>query len=161
MLPAALAGVLLSVMAPTANAQSRADAADDLDSFAIAHLDAVQPLSIRDNAEYCGLIDYDLNGDLTATPARQGGRNGCNPGIEPDGFEVVASYHTHGAYSPDANTEAPSVDDLLGDFEEGIDAYIATPSGRVWLNILERNCPFSSAVRDASPPIRNSCPARL
>ncbi|MEX3012042.1 DUF4329 domain-containing protein [Hoeflea sp. TYP-13] len=146
-----------------AQEQSEKEPADDLDTFAISHLDKIQPRSIRDNAEYCGLFGYDENGEFAATPAIRGGRDGCNPGIEPDGLEVIASYHTHGAYSPDADTEAPSVDDLLGDFEEGIDGYIATPSGRVWLNLLEER--VSVLLCDpgcvyADPNFR-ACPAFL
>ncbi len=41
---------------------------------------------------------------------------------------------THGAYSLDYDSEAPSPDDLIGDIAEGVDGYIATPGGRLWFN---------------------------
>jgi len=110
---------------------------DELDRFAIAFLDKIQPLSVRDKVEYCGLFGHDAYGNLIATEPIAGEPDSCDPGFEPEGFEVIASYHTHGAYSRDADAEVPSLDDLLGDFEEGIDGYIATPGGRVWLNLFE------------------------
>lgn len=156
--------VLLALSAGPAEAQSRSDVVDELDELdrlALATFDRIQPLSIRDNAEYCGLFGYDIYGNLAATPARRGQTDSCDPGIEPFGFEVLASYHTHGAYSRDADTEVPSVDDLLGDFEEGIDGYIATPSGRVWLNLVEDEvsillCGKGCVVAD---PSFRACPA--
>ena len=136
---------------------------DELDRFAVAHLDAIQPLSIRDKIEYCGLFGYDRYGRLAATQAVPGDADSCDPGIEPDGFEVIASYHTHGAYARDADTEVPSIDDLIGDFEEGIDGYIATPGGRVWLNLYEERVSFQLCGRGcitADPDFR-TCPAFL
>lgn len=38
-----------------------------------------------------------------------------------------------------ADTEVPSVNDLQADLQEEIYGYIATPSGRIWLNDSERN----------------------
>lgn len=144
-----------------AQAQSRKDVRGTLNLFAVAHLDEVQRFSIRDGVEYCGLFGYDRSGKLAATPARRGERDGCEPEIEPEGFEVIASYHTHGAYARDADTEVPSVDDLLADFEEGIDGYIATPGGRVWLNLAEERRSFQLCGRgcvQADPAFR-TCPA--
>ena len=151
--------LLLSV--GSAQAQSRSELVDELDLFAVAHLDKLQALSIRDNVEYCGLFGYDASGKIAATKAMRGLRDSCDPGIEPPGFDVVASYHTHGAYSRDADTEVPSADDLLGDFDEGIDGYVATPSGRVWLNLVEEELSIllcgPGCVR-ADPKFR-PCPA--
>ena len=154
---------LLPLLAGPAHAQSRSALTDDLDLFAVAHFDKVQPLSIRDQVEYCGLFGYDAAGRIAATKAVRGGRDSCDPGLEPPGFEVLASYHTHGAYARDADSEVPSVDDLLGDFEEGIDGYIATPSGRVWLNLVEEEISFQLCGKGcvyADPSFR-PCPAFL
>lgn len=136
---------------------------DELDRFAVAHLDKVQALSIRDGVEYCGLFGYDAAGRLSATGPVAGEADSCDPGIEPDGFEVVASYHTHGAYARDADSEVPSLDDLLGDFEEGIDGYIATPGGRVWLNLFEERLAFQLCGRGCiqSDPAFRPCHAFL
>ncbi|MCY6379602.1 DUF4329 domain-containing protein [Hoeflea prorocentri] len=124
-------------MSIDATAQSSDGPMEEVDAFAIKHLDSIQPRSIRDRAEYCGLFFHDSQGQLAATPARKGGPDGCTPEIGPDDADIIASYHTHGAFSPEADTEVPSVDDLTADFMEGIDGYVATPGGRVWLNLLE------------------------
>ena len=49
------------------------------------------------------------------------------------GQGIVASYHTHGAYGRAYDNEVPSVIDLASDFQFGIDGYVSTPGGRVWL----------------------------
>lgn len=118
-------------------AQDRGFLAGDLDRFAAVHFDIIQPLSIADGVEYCGLLGFDAAGNLMATPARRGRADSCRPDDGPPGFEVLASYHTHGAYDRDADTEVPSLDDLQSDIDEGIDGYIATPGGRLWLNDTE------------------------
>ena len=109
-------------------AQDRDMLADELDRFAAAHFDRIQPRSITDGVEYCGLLGVDADGNLAATPARRGDADSCRPDEEPDGFEVLASYHTHGAYDRDADTEVPSLDDLVSDIDEGID----DDSGNGW-----------------------------
>jgi len=48
------------------------------------------------------------------------------------GQRIFASYHTHSAYAPGYDNEVPSVQDLLSDFEFGLDGYVSTPGGRVW-----------------------------
>lgn len=112
--------------------------ADEIDRFAIKQLNKAQALSIKANREYCGLIGYDASNKLSATKIRRGRRDSCHPGQDPRGWEVVASFHTHGAYSLDADTEVPSLSDMREDFRDGLDGYIATPGGRVWLNSVRR-----------------------
>lgn len=93
----------------------------------------IQPRSIMEDREYCGLIGLDAGGALIATVPRRGQVSSCLP---PDpasvSFVVVASYHTHGAYSPDYFTEVPSFDDMRTDIQDGTDGYVATPGGRLW-----------------------------
>lgn len=135
-----LGAALLLQIAPMAYAQSYALSDRDLEElheFAADHLDTVQPISIREGVEYCGLLGYDNRGQLAATPAKRGRVNSCHPGREPAGFTVLATYHTHGSYNPDADSEVPSVDDLRGDIDEQSYGYIATPGGRVWFNDWE------------------------
>ncbi len=120
-----------------AQAQSRSER-KALNKLALETLNAIQGRSIRKNIEYCGLLGYDASGRLAATKPRRGWRHSCNPGTEPRGFKVLASYHTHGAFIADVDSEVPSVDDLEADIDEGIDGYIATPGGRVWLNRFDR-----------------------
>jgi hypothetical protein len=92
----------------------------------------LQPLSIRHDREYCGHIGYDAAGSLMATEPFPGDASSCLP-REPVALErVVASYHTHAAFSVDYYNEIPSQQDVEGDAEQGIDGYVATPGGRLW-----------------------------
>lgn len=159
--PAVLAGFFILLSAPLP-AQDRDALFRALDEFAAEHLNQVQMLSIRDGVEYCGLLGIDASGQLAATPPRRGRADSCEPPENgPAGFEVLASYHTHGSFDPDADSEVPSSDDLLADIEEGIDGYVATPGGRLWLNDLEAEvsfqlCGLGCLIAD---PRFHECPA--
>jgi len=92
----------------------------------------LNPISIRENREYCGYLGFDEDGKLAFSQPARGDGESCEPD-DPDGLAVVvASYHTHAAYSPDYYNELPSGDDVEGDEAEGIDGYVATPGGRLW-----------------------------
>ncbi|WP_424944081.1 DUF4329 domain-containing protein [Aliiroseovarius crassostreae] len=92
----------------------------------------LQPISIQKNREYCGYIGRDADGNLAFTKAKRGRKGTCAPN-DPDELAVVtASYHTHGAYSPNYVNELPSAEDMEGDEAEGIDGWVATPGGRLW-----------------------------
>lgn len=104
---------------------------DDVDLFATQVLNGLQPQSIAESREYCGYIYRTEAGELTATAAARGAEDYCDL-PEPDD-SVLASYHTHGGFSDAYDNEVPSVDDVRGDFDAGIDGYIGTPGGRVWL----------------------------
>ena len=138
----ALAALWMIAVSTPACAQSRSALDDELDKFAAALFDRIQPRSIAENVEYCGLLGRDKSGKFAATKAKRGQVDDCEPEDSPDGFEVLASYHTHGAYTADADTEVPSVDDLEADIEERIDGYIATPGGRMWLNDAEEKASY-------------------
>lgn len=118
----------------TVDAQDRSTLTDELDSYAAALFDRIQPRSIADNREYCGYIGLNRAGKLAATVPKRGRPDSCEPDEPASDFEILASYHTHGAFTEEADIEVPSLDDLIGDIEEGIDGYIATPGGRLWLN---------------------------
>lgn len=105
-----------------------------VDNFAISVLNNIQARSIAEGREYCGYIFVDQFGRLQSSPPVGGTLTGCNL-LEPRiGQGVLASYHTHGSYSPALAGEVPSSIDLQGDFNYGINGYVATPGGRVWLN---------------------------
>lgn len=144
-----------------ANAQSSDNSPDDLDGFALALLNNVQILSFRNDVEYCGLLGYDSSGNFTATPPRPGSRFECTPKDEAPVVEVLASYHTHAGYHQDADSEAPSVRDLKADFDEGIEGYIGTPGGRVWLNLVDERISVLLCGPDcvAQAPGFKECPA--
>ena len=107
---------------------------ENLDAIAVAVLNQAQTLSFQNDLEYCGYIAYDDQDRLRATRPLAGEKASCQPDA-PASWELVASYHTHGAVDlsdPEASFELPSSDDLLGDIEEGIDGYVSTPGGRLW-----------------------------
>ncbi len=97
-------------------------------------LNVLQRRSITENREYCGYLGLTPAGDFAISPPQRGSLDGCTPDTPPDGLSLLASYHTHAAYSPDYDSEAPSVDDLIGDIGEGVNGYVATPGGRLWYN---------------------------
>ncbi len=102
-------------------------------AFAKTVLDDLQPQSIAQNREFCGFIGIDHTGNYIATSPTRGQKGTCQPRNN-EGFTPLASYHTHGAYSVEYDSELPSSDDLLADISEGVDGYIGTPGGRVWFN---------------------------
>ncbi|WP_231703952.1 DUF4329 domain-containing protein [Cochlodiniinecator piscidefendens] len=118
--------ILMAALPLTANAQSTREA-----QFAQSVLNNLQQQSFQRNREFCGYIGFDNAGQLIATPATMGRPDSCEP-PEPYNMLVVASYHTHGAFDPDALAEFPSADDMEADEAEGIDGYVATPGGRLW-----------------------------
>lgn len=132
-----LGATLLVLTSPIASAQHYSPTNSELEELhevAAEHLDRVQTLSIREGVEYCGYFGFYTGGPLTGTSPKRGRVDSCEPNNPPPSFTILASYHTHGSYTMDADTEVPSVDDLQADIQERIYGYIATPSGRVWLN---------------------------
>lgn len=119
------------------NQQLRPPQSDAEIRFAKGVLDAAQAASIANNREYCGYIGLNNGGNFVATPAKQGRQSSCLA-RRPQGIQILASYHTHGAFTVDYDTEVPSVSDLEADIFEGIDGYIATPGGRVWYDDSSR-----------------------
>ena len=100
--------------------------------FVKAFFKALQPKSIAANREFCGYFAIDGNDKFVASKAKRGQRDGCFPAEPPAHLNVFASYHTHGAYHPDFDTEVPSEMDMRADTAEDVDGYIATPGGRIW-----------------------------
>ncbi|MCK0138071.1 DUF4329 domain-containing protein [Aliiroseovarius sp. F47248L] len=92
----------------------------------------LQPISIRANREYCGYIGYDRSGKLVASKAKRGGKGTCMANDPVNLVRVIASYHTHGAFSTRYANEVPSGDDMETDELEGVDGWVATPGGRLW-----------------------------
>ncbi|MEL6618895.1 MAG: DUF4329 domain-containing protein [Pseudomonadota bacterium] len=116
------------VMAPRATPQSPAEIA-----FMSRIFNDIQPASIAEAREFCGLIGLDADGTLVASEPRRGRASSCLPPAPQNvDFTVLASYHTHGAWNPEYLTEIPSFEDMATDIEDGTDGYIATPGGRMW-----------------------------
>ncbi|WP_299627238.1 DUF4329 domain-containing protein [uncultured Tateyamaria sp.] len=116
------------VMDPRPVPQTRAEIA-----FVTAVFNEIQPRSIAEAREYCGVIGVTQSGAYRATPPRAGRRASCLPPTPnwPDA-RIIASYHTHGNTDPRYFNEVPSFDDMRTDIEANTDGYVATPGGRLW-----------------------------
>ena len=104
-----------------------------VDQFAINFMNTLQARSFANRREYCGYFFIDSAGRLQATAPRTGRFASCDMPAPQVGQGIIASYHTHGAYAPGYDNEVPSSIDLQSDFDFGIDGYVSTPGGRVWL----------------------------
>ena len=109
--------------------------AAEIQRYARDTLAGLQQPSITRNQEYCGVIYEDEAGKLHTSEIYEGKRAECefDWGL-PLGNHVVASFHTHGGYDFDYDSEVPSVEDLASDVGARIDGFIATPGGRIWYN---------------------------
>ncbi|MEM7058909.1 MAG: DUF4329 domain-containing protein [Pseudomonadota bacterium] len=152
--------ILVALGLPAAaSAQSRSAVADEIDKFVLELFDQIQPQSIAENREYCGLVGFNHGDLLIVTGPFPGTSDTCDPNQGEQDIEVIASYHTHGAFDVAADSEVPSVDDLTADFEEGIDGYVATPGGRVWLNLVQEGLTYQLCGRNCvvSDPEARPC----
>lgn len=104
-----------------------------VDNFAVNFLNSIQAQSIAERREYCGYIFIGADGFLQATTPRAGSFASCDMPAPRRGQGIIASYHTHGAYGRGYDNEVPSSIDLISDFDYGLDGYVSTPGGRVWL----------------------------
>lgn len=101
-------------------------------AFVMAILTRLQSESFRANAEHCGYIGLDGGGNLIQTQSRRGTEASCTLPQIPAGMRLLASYHTHGTYSPQYASEFPTSTDMQTDASDNIDGYISTPGGRLW-----------------------------
>ncbi|WP_368186566.1 DUF4329 domain-containing protein [Aestuariibius sp. HNIBRBA575] len=106
-------------------------AGEELD-FIMEILGELNPQSIEINKEICGYIGYNRLGELVHTRNMIGEEASCWLPQWPTKMVVVASYHTHSTYSPEYDSEIPSLTDYESDEASGIDGYVATPGGRLW-----------------------------
>ncbi|AGI68409.1 hypothetical protein OAN307_c28410 [Octadecabacter antarcticus 307] len=104
-----------------------------IDNFARNFLNTLQVRSIAERREHCGYFFVSSGGSLQASTPRAGTFASCDMPAPLAGQGIIASYHTHGAYGRQFDNEVPSVIDLTSDFDFGIDGYVSTPGGRVWL----------------------------
>ncbi|MCF2872782.1 DUF4329 domain-containing protein [Octadecabacter sp. G9-8] len=114
-------------------APANAPSGPTVDAFAARYLDTLQARSFSGRREYCGYFFVDTAGRLQATPPRAGNFASCLMPEPRVGQGIIASYHTHGSFAAAYDNEVPSVVDLESDFDYGIDGYVSTPGGRVWL----------------------------
>lgn len=118
----------LSFLIPgPATAQSGHEAA-----FILGLMESMNALSVRFNREVCGYILRHPNGAYSSTKASWGGHATCASLPIEDGMEVVSSWHTHAAWVPDYDGEVPSIQDVEGDMQLGVNGWVGTPGGRLW-----------------------------
>ncbi|RED18155.1 DUF4329 domain-containing protein [Pontivivens insulae] len=153
------------IAAPAPAPSTPAISGTDVEAVATQALLAVQRQSITEAREYCGYIVQTASGQIQATRANPGTLARCfNP--SPTGnVTVLASYHTHGRFDAGYDNEVPSPQDMMGDFQDRIDGYIATPGGRLWHVDFEtrrayqlcRSCmPSDPNARETGPPVLQS-----
>jgi len=104
-----------------------------LDKFAISILAKLQHDAFARRNEACGYI-YKMNDSLKHTPIAHGKIGYCDSSPEdvPQGGTLLASFHNHGGFHEDYDSEVPTVDDLDMDRLDHVVGYLATPGGRVW-----------------------------
>ncbi len=148
----------IGTSAPVSVVPTNAPSGGAVDSFARAFLNDIQPASIRARAELCGYFFVDASGQLFGTPPITGTPARCDMPAPQPGQGIIASYHTHGAFDRGYDNEVPSVIDLKSDFQFGIDGYVSTPGGRIWLvdfdtrstrQVCGRNCVYSDPAFEA------------
>lgn len=134
----------------------------EVQAFARTQLIAVQRRSFDGGIELCGIIFEDSNGDLGATAVREGSEASCGIAyFDQPGMRPVASFHTHGGFNTDYDSEVPSLLDMESDAASGLDGYVATPGGRFWR--VDATGP--TAIRVCGPgclpqdPAYRPCPA--
>jgi len=124
------AGQSRGILASTGGSRRVQAPAEAANQFAVSFLSNLQARSFAEHREFCGYFVVDALGNIAATPPVGGTLAGCSHAAPtPD---VFASYHTHGAYDRGYDNEVPSIPDLQGDFQFGMDGYVSTPGGRVW-----------------------------
>ena len=138
-LMAAPLGALALVLPTLASAQERDPweslTFERLADVAETALTKAQDLSLKNNREYCGYLAFDGDDKLRFTDPLKGDVESCEPPYVDDDWELIASYHTHGAIDPnetDVTFELPSTGDLESDMDEGVDGFLSTPGGRFW-----------------------------
>lgn len=104
-------------------------------SAARSKLNAVNPKSVRENAEYGGYVFINSDGSYSATPEVKGDIDSVllpapNTVTLYGGERATASYHTHAAFDPRYDNENFSPQDLSSDRALGVDGYLGTPAGQ-------------------------------
>lgn len=106
---------------------------DEIAAFARSALNDIQRRSFAEGKEFCGLILEDDTGKLGISLVFEGRESECQlPWLSPKGQYPVATFHTHGAFNTDYDSEVPSTIDMEADIGEQIDGFVATPGGRLW-----------------------------
>ena len=117
---------------PWPNPVAEAQGGGDELAFITTILSRLNRQSFVQNTEICGYVGRDPAGTLFTTENATGREAECYLPTPPANMTLLASYHTHGTYSPEYDSEFPTSTDMESDRAAGIDGYIATPGGRLW-----------------------------
>jgi hypothetical protein len=101
-------------------------------AFVSSLLAGLNRTSFAQNTEICGYMGRDPQGNLFTTLNAPGLEAECILPTPPANMTLLASYHTHGTYSPEYDSEFPTTTDMESDRAANIDGYISTPGGRLW-----------------------------
>ena len=101
-------------------------------AFVSGLLASLNRISFAQNTEICGYLGRDPQGNLFTTENAPGLEAECILPTPPAYMTLLASYHTHGTYSPEYDSEFPTTTDMDSDRAADIDGYISTPGGRLW-----------------------------
>jgi len=134
----------------------------DVQAYARTPLSELQQRPFAGAVEPCGIIFEDSEGELGTTGLLEGERASCDIAyFDEPGMAPVASFHTHGAYGDEYDSEVPSVLDMESDINSRMDGYISTPGGRFWridwqARTAEQICGAGCLAQD---PDYQPCPA--
>ena len=136
---------------------------EQVQAFAKQQLGNLQARSFAEDTEYCGIIFEDSNGELGAARILEGKQASCDIAyFDEPGMAPVASFHTHGGYSDEFDSEVPSTLDLESDMASGMDGYVSTPGGRFWRNDARKGVAIQVCGERCLPqdPAYRPCPAQ-
>ena len=105
----------------------------EVQAYAKQQLGALQQRSFASDKELCAIIFEDSDGNLGTTPIREGDVASCDiTFFDEPGMGPIASFHTHGSFDRNYDSEVPSDIDIESDIASGSDGYVSTPGGRFW-----------------------------
>lgn len=125
---------LLVVVSASQRAKDGPVANEALIDYAKNVLGSLQSQSFQNNREYCGVIYRDDNRALKHTVIFEGDSDGCSFDYPENwAYTARASFHTHGKFDAETDSEVPSLLDMDGDIEDQVLGFISTPGGRLWM----------------------------
>lgn len=95
-------------------------------------MQSMNALSVRFNREVCGFVLQLPDGSYDSTKVSWGGHASCASLPLTPGARPVSSWHTHAAWGEGYDGEVPSIQDVEGDMNFGVNGWVATPGGRLW-----------------------------
>lgn len=152
---------LVTVFSASQKATDGPVADADLIDYAQTVLTSLQSQSFEQGREYCGVIYRDSDRRLQHTDPIKGESSTCTFEYTDDWTDMPrASFHTHGKFDPNYDSEIPSLDDLDGDISDKVLGFVSTPGGRFWMidwntEMAEMICGEGCLPQD---PNYRSCP---